>query len=97
MNGPILSLNASGTAALDGAISYDAIIRFNKEYLSKDMKKISKMISQKNELPVEIRGTTKDPSIAIKLCKDNLEQLIKGLVTDFTKDSKKLKNEGEAL
>lgn len=91
MNGPILSLNASGTAALDGAISYDAIIRFNKEYLSKDMKKISKMISQKNELPVEIRGTTKDPSIAIKLCKDNLEQLIKGLVTDFTKDSKKAK------
>lgn len=91
MNGPILSLNASGTAALDGAISYDAIIRFNKEYLSKDMKKISKMILQKNELPVEIRGTTKDPRIAIKLYKDNLEQLIKGLVTDFTKDSKKAK------
>lgn len=89
MNGQMLSLTASGTAAFDGAISYNATIRFNKEYLSKDMEKISRMALPNNELPVEIRGTAKAPKIAIVLYKENMEQLIKGLITDFTKDSKK--------
>lgn len=89
MNGQMMSLTGSGTAAFDGTISYDATIRFNKEYLSKDMEKISKMALSNNELPVEIRGTAKSPKIAVVLYKDNLEQLVKGLISDFTKDSKK--------
>lgn len=89
MNGPMLSFTASGTATFEGAISYDATIRFNKEYVSKDLEKISRMALSNNELPVEIRGTTKAPRVAVVLDKNNLEQLIKGLITDFTKDSKK--------
>ncbi|MBI5308301.1 MAG: hypothetical protein HZB37_08250 [Planctomycetes bacterium] len=89
MNGQMLSLTASGTATFDGTISYDATIRFNKEYLSKDMEKISRMALSNNELPVEIRGTAKSPKIAVVLYKDNLEQLVKGLISDFTKASKK--------
>ncbi|MBF8277263.1 MAG: AsmA 2 protein [Candidatus Brocadiaceae bacterium] len=89
MSGQMMSLTGSGTAAFDGTISYDATIRFNKEYLSKDMEKISKMALSNNELPVEIRGTAKSPKVAIVLYKDNLEQLVKGLISDFTKDSKK--------
>ncbi|MEK7359176.1 MAG: AsmA-like C-terminal region-containing protein [Planctomycetota bacterium] len=89
MSGQMMSLTGSGTAAFDGTISYDATIRFNKEYLSKDMEKISRMALSNNELPVEIRGTAKSPKIAVVLYKDNLEQLVKGLISDFTKDSKK--------
>lgn len=91
MNGQMLGLTGSGTAAFDGTISYDATIRFNKEYLSKDMEKTSRMALSNNELPVEIRGTAKNPKIAIVLYKDNMEQLIKGLITDFKKGSKKAK------
>lgn len=89
MSGQMMSLTGSGTAGFDGTISYDATIRFNKEYLSKEMEKISKIALSNNELPVEIRGTAKSPKIAVVLYKDNLEQLIKGLISDFTKDSKK--------
>ncbi|MEK7733242.1 MAG: hypothetical protein AAB318_03420 [Planctomycetota bacterium] len=53
------------------------------------MEKISRMALSNNELPVEIRGTAKSPKIAVVLYKDNLEQLVKGLISDFTKDSKK--------
>lgn len=89
MSGQMMSLTGSGTATFDGTISYDAKIRFNKEYLSKDMEKISNFVLSNNELPVEIRGTAKSPKIAVVLYKDNLEQLIKGLISDFTKNSKK--------
>ena len=43
-------------------------------------------------------GTAKSPKIAVVFYKDNLEQLVKGLISDFTKDSKKrLKMRGCAM
>ncbi|MEP9412255.1 MAG: hypothetical protein HRF42_12830 [Candidatus Brocadia sp.] len=89
MQGPLMSLNASGMAEFEGSISYDAVVRFNKEHLGKDVKKIAELVLKQNELPIEIRGTTKDPRVAVKLNKENLEHVIKGLVNDFLLNSKK--------
>jgi len=80
---PLMSLNASGMAEFEGPISYDAMVRFNKEHLSKDVEKIAGLVLKENELPIEIRGTTKDPRVAVKLDKDSLEHIVKGLVNDF--------------
>ncbi len=88
---PILSLNASGVTKLDGSISYDAAVKFNKEHLGKDVEKIAGLLLEGNALPVEIRGTTKDPKVSVKLHKDNLEHLVKGLVNDFLSSPKEKK------
>lgn len=86
--GPLMGLTASGTAEFEGPISFDAVVRFNKEHLSKDAGKIAGLVLKQNELPIEIRGTTKKPRVAVKLDKDNLEHIIKGLVNDFLHTSK---------
>ncbi|TLD42936.1 MAG: hypothetical protein JETT_0724 [Candidatus Jettenia ecosi] len=89
MEGPLMSINASGMAELEGAISYDVAVAFRKEHLGKDIEKIASVVLGQNTLPVEIRGTTKDPEISIKLPKDNLEHLLRDLVNDFLATSKK--------
>lgn len=89
MQGPLMSLNASGMAEFEGSISYDAVVRFHKEHLGKDVKKIAELVLKQNELPIEIRGTTKDPRVAVKLNKESLEHVVKGLVNDFLRTSKK--------
>lgn len=97
IHGHVMSLSASGTTEFEGKISYDAIVKFNKELLSKDIEKIADLVLKQNELPVEIRGTTKDPKVAVKISKDNLENLVKGLVSDFLDDHKeKHKKERES-
>ncbi|HHT9130442.1 MAG TPA: hypothetical protein ACFYEC_06225, partial [Candidatus Brocadiaceae bacterium] len=73
--GPIMSINVSGTAELEGAISYDAVVKFNKEHLNKDIEKITSSVLRQNAVPVEIRGTIKDPKVSVKLSQDNLEHL----------------------
>ncbi len=85
---PLMSLNASGMAEFEGAISYDAVVRFNKEHMGKDVKKIAELVLKQNELPIEIRGTAKDPRVAVKLDKGSLENVFKGLVNDFLRSSK---------
>ncbi len=81
--GPVMSVSVSGTAELDGAISYDAVVKFSKEHLNDDVEKITSSVLRQNTLPVEIRGTTKEPKVSVKLSKDNLEHLVKGVVNDF--------------
>lgn len=88
IHGHVMSLSASGTTEFEGKISYDAVVKFNKECLNKDIEKIADLVLKQNELPVEIRGTTKDPKVAVKISKDNLENLVKGLVSDFLDDHK---------
>ena len=39
-------------------------------------------------MPIEIRGTTKNPKISVKLSKDNIENLVRGFVDDFIKTPK---------
>ncbi|MDO8142130.1 MAG: AsmA-like C-terminal region-containing protein [Candidatus Brocadiales bacterium] len=56
---PLLSLNASGVTKLDGSISYDAAVKFNKEHLGKDVEKIAGLLLKEDALPIEIRGTPK--------------------------------------
>ncbi|HHT9144669.1 MAG: AsmA-like C-terminal region-containing protein [Candidatus Brocadiaceae bacterium] len=85
---PLLSLNASGVTKFDGSISYDATVRFSKEHMGKDMEKIAGLLLKENALPVEIRGTTKDPKVSVKLPKENLENIVKGLVSDFLSNPK---------
>jgi len=87
----LLSLNASGVTMLDGSISYDAAVRFSKEHMGKDMEKIAGLLLKENALPVEIRGTTRDPKVSVKLSKDNLEHIVKGLVDDFLSNPKEKK------
>ncbi|UJS16873.1 MAG: AsmA-like C-terminal region-containing protein [Candidatus Jettenia sp.] len=89
MKGPLMSMNASGMAELEGAISYDVAVTFRKEHLGKDIEKIASVVLGQNALPVEIRGTTKDPEVSVKLPKDNLEHLLHDLVNDFLTTSKK--------
>jgi uncharacterized protein involved in outer membrane biogenesis len=89
--GPLLDLNASGTVELEGTISYDVVVKFHKEHLSKDIEKIARFVLNENELPVEIRGTTKDPKVSVKLPKNSLEHIIQGLANDFLHSSKKKK------
>lgn len=94
VQGPLVSLNASGTAEFEGSIAYDAVVRFHKERMGKDAGKIAELVLKQNELPVEIRGTVKDPEIAVKLGKESLEHVVKGLVNDFLHTSgKKQKKE----
>lgn len=88
MQGPLMSLNASGMAEFKGSISYDAVVRFNQEHMGKDVKKIAGLVLKHNELPIEIRGTTQDPRVAVKLDKGSLENVLKGLVNDFLRSSK---------
>jgi hypothetical protein len=83
-----MSMNASGVAEFEGSISYDALVKLNKEYLRGDIEKIAGLVLKENSLPIEIRGTTKNPRVAIKLEKDNLEHIVKGLVNDFLHTSK---------
>ena len=85
---PLLSLNASGVTKLDGSISYDATVRFSKEHMDKNVEKIAGLLLKENALPIEIRGTTRDPKVSVKLSKDNLEHLVKGLVNDFLSNPK---------
>lgn len=89
MMGSLMNVNASGVAEFEGAISYDAAIMFNKDYLGKDVEKIIGLILKQNTLPVEIRGTAKDPKVSVKLPKNTLEYLIKDLVNDFLSTPKK--------
>lgn len=92
IQGQIMSMNASGVAEFEGSIAYDALVKLNKEYLRGDIEKIAGLILKENSLPIEIRGTTKNPRVAIKLEKDNLEHIVKGLVNDFlhtTKEKRK--------
>ena len=84
----VMELSASGTTEFEGNISYDAVVKFNKEYLNKDIEKIAGLVLKQNTLPVEIRGTTKDPKISIKISKDNVENLVRGLVNDFLDNHK---------
>ena len=84
-----MSLNASGVTKLDGSISYDATVKFSKEHMGKDMEKIAGLLLKENALPVEIRGTTKDPKVSVKLPKENLENIVKGLVNDFYRIQKR--------
>ena len=91
IQGPLLSLNASGVTKLDGSISYDATVKFSKEHMGKDMEKIAGLLLKENALPVEIRGTTKDPKVSVKLPKENLENIVKGLVNDFLSNPKEKK------
>ena len=44
IQGPLLSLNASGVTKLDGSISYDATVKFSKEHMGKDMEKIAGLL-----------------------------------------------------
>ena len=87
----LLSLNAFGVTKFDGSISYDATVRFSKEHMGKDMEKIAGLLLKENALPIEIRGTTKDPKVSVKIPKDNLEHLVKGLVNDFLSNPKEKK------
>ncbi len=84
----LLSLNAFGVTKFDGSISYDATVRFSKEHMGKDMEKIAGLLLKENALPIEIRGTTKDPKVSVKLPKENLENIVKGLVSDFLSNPK---------
>ena len=88
IHSPLLSLNASGMTKLDGSISYDAAVKFNKEHMGKDVEKIAGLLLKQDALPIEIRGTTKDPKVSVKLPKENLENLVKGLVNDFLSNPK---------
>ncbi|MCF6154548.1 MAG: hypothetical protein E3K36_04700 [Candidatus Brocadia sp.] len=89
IQGPLMSLNASGMAEFEGTISYDAVVKFNEEHLGKDAEKIAELVLKQNELPIEIRGTTEDPEVVVKLNKENLENVFKGLVNEFLRTSKK--------
>ncbi|NUN22854.1 MAG: hypothetical protein HUU09_05225, partial [Candidatus Jettenia caeni] len=60
-----------------------------KEHLGKDIEKIASVVLGQNALPVEIRGTTKDPEVSVKLPRNNLEHLLHDLVNDFLATSKK--------
>lgn len=91
VRGPLLDLSASGTAELEGEISYDVVVRFNEGHLGKDIEKIARFVLKENALPVEIRGTTKDPNVSVKLPKNTLEHVIKGLVNDFLHEPKEKK------
>jgi hypothetical protein len=84
IEGPLMSLNVSGMAEFEGAISYDAMVKFNKGHLSKDVDKIADLVLKQHELPIEIRGTTNSPKVAVKLDKD----ILKGLIHDFFHTSK---------
>lgn len=88
IQGQIMSMNASGVAEFEGSISYDALVKLNKEYLRGDVEKIAGLVLKQNTLPIEIRGTTKNPRVAVKLDKDNLEHIVKGLLNDFLHTSK---------
>lgn len=89
MEGQVMDLHVSGVAEFEGSISYDAVVKFHDKQLSKGVEKIARLILKDNELPLEIRGTTKDPIISVKLPRDNLENLIHGLVNDFLPASPK--------
>ncbi|MCF6157029.1 MAG: hypothetical protein E3K32_00330 [wastewater metagenome] len=83
MSGPFMNLSASGVAEFEGALSYDAVIMFHKKHLRKDIEKIVSLALKENTLPIEIRGTTENPKVSIKLQKNMLEHFIKDLVNDF--------------
>lgn len=88
IRGQVVSLNTAGMSEFDGKISYDAVIKFDKERIGKDIKKITDLVLKQNEVPIEIRGTTKNPKISVKLSKDNIENLVRGFVDDFIKTPK---------
>jgi uncharacterized protein involved in outer membrane biogenesis len=88
IKGSAMNLRAAGTAEFEGTIAFDAVVQFDKAYLSKGIEKIAGLVLKDNELPLEISGTVKDPVISVKLPKDNLDHLIKGLVNEFLSTSK---------
>lgn len=91
MRGPLANITASGTAEFEGEISYDALVQLHKERMGKGIEKIAGLILEQNAVPIEIRGTTKNPKVAVKLNKESLEHLFKGLVNDFLRNPKKEK------
>ena len=91
MQGPLVNITASGMAEFEGLISYDALVQLHKERMGKDLEKIAGVLLGQNAVPIEIRGTTKDPKVAVKLNKESLEHLFKGLVNDFLRKPKKEK------
>lgn len=95
IKGPLMSMDASGMAEFEGTISYDVAVTFHKEHLSEDVEKIASLVLGQNALPVEIRGTTKEPKISVKLHKNNLEHLLKDLVNDFLATSKEKHRKGK--
>jgi len=56
--------------------------------MDKHVEKIAGLLLKENALPIEIRGTTREPKVSVKLSKDNLEHLVKGLVNDFLSNPK---------
>lgn len=91
MQGPLANITASGMAEFEGSISYDALVQLHKERMGKDIEKITGVLLGQNAVPIEIRGTTKDPKVAVKLNTESLEHLFKGLVNDFLRKPKKEK------
>lgn len=89
IQGPLANITASGVAEFEGVISYDAMVQFHKERMKKDVEKIAGLLLEQHAVPIEIRGTTKDPKIAVKLNKESLGHLFKGLVNDFLRNPKR--------
>lgn len=80
---PSLSLSATGVTEFEGAIAYEATVKFDRARLDKNIEKIAGLVFKQNELPLEIRGTVKEPKVSVKLPKNALGQLINGLAKDF--------------
>ncbi len=95
VQGPVMSLTASGMSAFDGTISYDAMVRFDKKYLGKNAEKVADLFLREDAIPFEIRGTTKNPRVSVKLNRDKIDQLVKGLVDDFLSKKEKHKKTKE--
>ncbi|MDR4508681.1 MAG: AsmA-like C-terminal region-containing protein [Candidatus Brocadiaceae bacterium] len=89
MQSPIMEITASGSSAFDGNISYDAQITVNRNYLNKSKKEFSLLFPGHSTVPLEIRGTAKNPTVAVKFSQDNLTTLIKGLENGFFSNSQK--------
>ena len=93
VQGPVMSLTASGMTSFDGTILYEAMVRFDKKYLGKNAEKVADLFLREDAIPFEIRGTTKNPRVSVKLNRDKIDQLVKGLLDDFLSKKEKRKNE----
>lgn len=88
---PSMSLSATGVTEFEGAIAYEATVKFDHARLDKNIEKIAGLVFKQNELPLEIRGTVKEPKVSVKLPKNALGQLINGLAKDFLSTPKEKK------
>lgn len=95
VQGPVMSLTASGMTSFNGTISYDAMVRFDKKYLGKNAEKVADLFLREDAIPFEIRGTTKNPRVSVKLNRDKIDQLVKGLVDDFLSKKEKYKKKND--